>query len=134
MVTPAAASDGDIQAPRPSRALVRLWMGVLLPPASWMVDFLFRYMAVRFANIRNLRWPFRVSTAAALMVLLLGATLCARALRQARRREDASQPQSVSRDEIATLAAWGLALAAFFLLLILAQAYPTFVLSVREIT
>jgi hypothetical protein len=101
--------------------LARAWVGVLLPPISWLADFLVRYTVVRFANIHDLRWPMTVSTIAAIGLLLLGVGLCWRARRQA--------PPSA-----ATLANWGLGLAAFFLLLILAQAFPTLVLSPREIT
>jgi hypothetical protein len=111
------------QAMRPDRALVRLWVGVLLPPVGWMADFMSRYFAIRFANLHDQRWPMAVSTAASLLLVLLGAGLCWQARRQAK-----------ASDTRRTLASWGLGLAAFFLLLILAQAYPALVLRAREIT
>jgi hypothetical protein len=110
------------EATRPDQALVRLWIGVLLAPASWVADFMARYLSIRYANIHDRRWPMVTSTAIAVLLLLAGVGLCW----QERRR-----PTS---DATATLAAWGLGLAAFFMLLILAQAFPTAVLHPREIT
>ena len=63
-----------------------------------------------------------VAEVALAVMLLVGAALCWRAHREA------------SHEAPATLARWGLALAAFFLLLILAQAFPTLQLGPREIT
>jgi hypothetical protein len=121
-------------APRPARALVGLWVGVLLPPVSWMADFLGRYLMVRFANHHDLRWPFRVSTGLSLALLLLGMVLCRRALGRARQlMSQGAHDPGASPESAATLAAWGLAMGAFFLLLILAEAYPTFVLTAHEI-
>jgi hypothetical protein len=110
-------------APRPAAALVRVWVGVLLPAASWVADFLTHYLLIRYSNINDRRWPQRVPTVICLALLLLGVGLCRRARREA-------PPGS----DVAMLALWGLTLAAFFLLLMLAQAYPSFVLSVREIS
>ena len=104
------------------RALARLWIGVLLPPAAWLADFMIRYFVIRFANIHDRRWPMTLATGLGLVLLLAGAALCWREHREAK------------RDAHATLALWGLGLAAFFFLLIVAQAFPTLVLSPREIT
>jgi hypothetical protein len=122
---PAAATNpsSSSSAPRPAAALVRVWVGVLLPPASWVADFLTRYLLIRYSNINDRRWPQRVPTVICLALLLLGAALCRRARRDAAPGSD-----------LATLALWGLMLGAFFFLLLLAQAYPAFVLGVREIT
>jgi hypothetical protein len=97
-------------------------MGVLLPPIGWLSDFMVRYFVIRFANIHDRRWPMGLATAGGLVLLSLGAALCWRAHREA------------TSEEPATLARWGLGLAAFFLLLILAQAFPTLQLGPREIT
>jgi hypothetical protein len=114
------------EATRPDRALVRLWVGVLLAPASWMADFMVRYLSVRYANIHDRRWPMVTSTAVAVVLLLFGAGLCWHQRQRAAR--------DASSDAARTLATWGLGLAAFFLLLILAQAFPTLVLRAREIS
>jgi hypothetical protein len=106
----------------PDRALARVWIGVLLPPVGWLSDFMIRYFVIRFANIHDRRWPMMLATAAGLLLLFVGAGLCWRAHREAK------------REASGTLALWGLALAPFFLLLILAQAFPTLILSPREIT
>ena len=118
---PSPPSTGP-HAARPDRALARLWLGVLLPPIAWMADFMIRYFAIRFANIHDRRWPMAASTLGGVALLLVGAALARHAQREA--KDDAA----------ATLARWGLGFAAFFLLLILAQAFPTLVLRPREIT
>jgi|SRR4051794_21694835 hypothetical protein len=114
------------EATRPDQALVRLWIGVLLAPASWVADFMIRYLSIRYANVHDRRWPMVTSTAVAVVLVLFGAGLCWRERQRAGR--DASSGSA------ATLATWGLGLAAFFLLLILAQAFPTLVLRAREIS
>lgn len=116
-----AASAVSTQAPLVPAELVRLWIGVLLAPLSWVADFLLRYMVVRFANAHARRWPFALSTAGGLVLLFVGAALCWRAHR------DAATP------ERKTLAAWGLALALFFFILVLCQAFPTLILSPTEL-
>jgi hypothetical protein len=116
--TPALASSP--RAPRLAPQLRRLWAGILLAPVSWIADFLIRYMAIRFANVHDRRWPMVMSTAGGLVLLLVGAALCWRAWR-------------TRTGEEKTLAAWGLGLALFFLILILGQAFPTWVISPREI-
>ena len=115
------AALASAQAPEPAPGLVRLWTGVLLAPLSWVADFLLRYMAVRFANAHDRRWPFIVATAGGLILLSLGAWLCGRARRHA----------TVQQEK--TLASWGLALALFFFVLILCEAFPTLILSPREL-
>jgi hypothetical protein len=117
----------EAAAPRPSPRLVRLWLGLLLPPAGWIADFLARYLVTRFTSIHHLRWPLRLSSVLGVALTALGAALCA-----GLRRDAGGMPPS--ERELPRLAAWGLALAAFFLLLILAEAFPTFVLDPREIT
>jgi hypothetical protein len=110
------------EATRPEGALVRVWIGVLLAPGSWVADFMVRYLSIRYANIHDRRWPMVTSTAVAVLLLCGGAALCWRERRRAK------------TDSITKLATWGLALAAYFLLLILAQAFPNLVLRAREIT
>jgi hypothetical protein len=121
-MTASAHPPESPQAGRPDRALVRLWLGVLLPPVVWAIDFMIRTLAVRFVNVHQRRWPLHASTVFALTGIAVGAWLCARARREMRRPPG---PE---------LAIWGLALAAFFLLLILTQAFPTFIFGPREIT
>jgi hypothetical protein len=121
-MTASAHPPADPQAARPSGGLIRVWIGVLLPPAAWAIDFMIRTLSVRFVNVHQRRWPLHASTALALAGIAVGVWLCL----QARRERGSS-----STTELAT---WGLALAAFFLLLLLAQAFPTFVLAPREIT
>ena len=135
MSAPAREPDATA-APRPSPSLVRVWAGVLLAPAAWALDFLARTMFGRFASVHDVRWPLRAMTAVSVALLLLGAWLCWRERRRETRDGDGDGPdgEATARKTRAALAAWGLALAAFFLLLVLAQAYPAFVLSAREIT
>jgi hypothetical protein len=123
---PAAASA------RFSPGLARLWLGVLLPPAAWVTDLLARYMAIRYANLHGRLWPLHVSTGIGLAMLLVGVTLCWRTRRTA--IQHGNLQAGMEANAMATLSSWGLALALFFFLLIAAQAYPTLVLTVREIT
>ena len=103
------------------RALARLWIGVLLPAVGWLADFMIRYFVIRFANVHDRRWPMTVATALGVVLLLIGVALSWREHREAK------------REAHETLALWGLGLAAFFFLLIVAEAFPTLVLSPREI-
>jgi hypothetical protein len=111
--------------------LARLWAGVLLPPAGWVLDFLIRYMAIRYAHLHDRVWPLYLSTALGMTVVALGAWLCWQA-RQRAVGQHGGDPEA--RATAATLSSWGLALALFFFLLIAAQAYPVLVLTAREIT
>jgi len=122
---PAAAAS------RFSPELARLWAGVLLPPAGWVLDLLMRYMLIRYANLHDRVWPLYLSTALGLTALAIGAGLCGRARRRAVERAGGDAD---ARMTAATLSSWGLALALFFFLLIAAQAYPVLVLTAREIT
>jgi hypothetical protein len=119
--TTAPAAAASAQAPPVAPTLVRLWTGVLLAPVSWVTDFLLRYMVVRFANAHARRWPFALSTAGGLLLLFVGVALCWRAHRDSRSHEEK------------TLASWGLALALFFFLLILCQAFPALILTPSEL-
>jgi hypothetical protein len=123
----AASGQQPAAASRDKPALTRLWIGVLLAPASWIADLLVRYLMIRFANTHDRRWLLHVPTIICLSLLLAGGYLCWRE----RRSAHGGDPSLKAR---ATLAGWGLALAAYFLLLILTQAYPGFALSVQEIT
>jgi hypothetical protein len=117
---------------RPSLELTEVWTGLLLAPGSWVADFMVHYFLVRFTSIHRVRWPLRLSTAASLALLFVGAFLCWRA----RRRSGAAARGDQRTDadvEITTLANWGLALAAYFFLLILATFYTSLVIDVREI-
>jgi hypothetical protein len=119
--------------PAPIPALVQAWVGVLLPPLAWIADFLARYWLVRWTAVHDRRWPPRLSTVAAAAAVLIGAAICRRARRAAQSPAALRAAGEASAQRIATLAGWGLALAAFFLLLILAEGFPTLVLGAREI-
>src|SRR5207237_8655085 len=103
--------------PAPVPALVRAWIGVLLPPVAWLSDFLVRYLVVRWTNVHDRRWPPRLSSVAAAVLVLVGAAICAHTRRAARSPATLRAAGEASAQRIATLAGWGLALAAFFLLL-----------------
>jgi hypothetical protein len=131
----ARTSAQSPQAGRPGPALVRLWIGVLLAPVGWLSDFMVRYLVIRYANIHDRRWPMLVCTAGGLALVLTGAWLCWRArAAAAEAMETEGYAPAASDQHVAHIARWGLALAAYFLVLILAQATPTLVLSPSEIT
>jgi hypothetical protein len=123
------------QAPAPDRGLVRLWAGVLLPPLGWVADLLSRYLMLRWVNVHDVRWPLHLATVICLAVVAAGALLSWRTLAAGRRIRPAEDVLAeAARDGRVTMGWWGLGLSLFFLLLILAQAFPSFVLSPREIT
>jgi hypothetical protein len=131
-IPPALQSE---QAPAPDRSLVRLWAGVLLPPLGWVADLLSRYLLVRWVNVHDVRWPLHLATAICQALVAAGALLSWRTLAAGRRLRRVENPiAETARDARVTMGLWGLGLALFFLLLILAQAFPSFVLSPREIT
>jgi hypothetical protein len=113
----------SLAAGRPGPILIRTWIGVALPPAGWIADFLVRYSVMRFVSMHGTRWPLHVCTAVGLLCVVVGAALCLGTL-----RSPAPSP------ELRTMARWGLALAAFFLLLVAAEAFPVLVLAPHEIT
>jgi hypothetical protein len=109
---------------------VRLWAGLLLPPLAWVADLMGRYALVRLASARRIVWPMHVMTAGALVLLGAGAWLC-----WSERRRFARERTAAPLDGSAapTVAVWGLALAPFFLLMILAEAVPSFGLGPAEV-
>jgi hypothetical protein len=130
---PSAESNLSTSPPARPPGLVVGWVGALLPPVAWLGDFLLRYFVVRWAHIHDRRWPPQVSAAIAVLLVLLGAALSLRA-RHAARSVPADGDPPGAGSTVATLSSWGLALAAYFLLLVLAETYPTFILTAREIT
>jgi hypothetical protein len=130
---PSAESNPSTSPPARSPGLVAGWVGALLPPVAWLGDFLLRYFVVRWTNIHDRRWPAQVSAAIAVLLVLVGAGLSLRARHAARSASTSGNPPGAG-STVATLSSWGLALAAYFLLLVLAETYPTFILSAREIT
>lgn len=131
-IPPALQSE---QAPAPDRGLSRLWAGVLLPPLGWVADLLSRYLMLRWVNVHDVRWPLHLATAVCFAVVALGGLLSWRTLAAGRRIRRADNPMAeTARDGRVTMGLWGMGLALFFLLLILAQVFPSFVLSPREIT
>jgi hypothetical protein len=133
-MTAGAWTDESPAAPEPGRALVRAWLGVLLPPAGWIADFLCSYFAVRFASVHERTWPLWLATAGGVAAVAVGAALSWEARRGATVPSAPGRRDDASALSVRSLAGWGLALAAFFLLLILANAYPLLALGPREIT
>jgi hypothetical protein len=125
--SPRSPAEGTPRAPVSRGDLVRLWLGLLLPPGSWVFDLLGQYFLTRWANQHARVWPFWLITGAAIGGCAGGALLSWVARRRARAR-------AAERRDHVTMAEWGLALAAYFSLLIAAQAYPVWVLDVRELT
>jgi hypothetical protein len=118
-------AESDPHAAGPGGDIVRLWLGLLLPPASWVVDLLGQYFLTRWANQHARVWPFWVMTAGTVVACGAGAVLSWVVRRRAR---------AARRTDHATMAGWGLALAVYFSLLIAAQAYPVWALDIRELT
>ncbi len=114
------------RAPPLDRPMARLWLAVLASPLAWMLDLLLRYGLIRTANRFDVVWPLFAVTLLSLSVATAGGLYCWK------RRPRGRRPPP-SEDSSGTLALWGLGLYAFFLLLILGQAYPALRLRPREI-
>ncbi|HEY8923788.1 MAG TPA: hypothetical protein VIU64_05355, partial [Polyangia bacterium] len=82
-----------------------------------------RYGVTRYASAHGVRWPLILSSTGGVALIAAGAGLCLATLRRAAARAD-----------VDTVARWGLLLAAFFFLLVVAEAYPVLVLGPNEIT
>lgn len=117
----------------PPPAVTRVWLAVLGPPAAWVFDLLLRYFLVRHANASESVGLLHAVTA--LSLVIIGAAVALGARERARLR---SMPGA--DDESRLLAAlrrmvlWSYALAAFFALLVLAQAFPSLVLEPTALT
>jgi hypothetical protein len=107
-----------------------LWLSVLASPIAWVIDLSGRYFLIRTANQHNDVHLLHVVTALTFSVVVLAALGSAAHWRHAR-HAGGDDPR---RATTVTLATWGLGFAAFFGLLILANAFPAFVLTPRDLT
>jgi hypothetical protein len=109
-------------------SLPRIWTGALLPPAAWAFDLLVSLMLTRTAVATECRWPLFLVSLVSLGLALVGISLCRRALQaHAREEHERDLPADLA------LARWGVALGAFFVLLIAAMAVPNFVFRPRDL-
>jgi hypothetical protein len=109
-------------------SLPRIWTGALLPPAAWAFDLLVSLMLTRTVVATERRWPLFLVSLISLGLALVGITLCRRALRAHPREEHERElPADLA------LARWGMALGAFFVLLIAAMAVPSLILRPRDL-
>lgn len=128
--------DGAVASPATHHHARRaaLWTGLFLTPGAWIGDLLVRYFLIRWTSHHGVRWPLLASSCFSTVVLLCGAILCWRSLQRARGQAPSRHGKEGSGDTDSALAISGLVLAAYFFLLILAQAYPLLVLDAAEIT
>jgi hypothetical protein len=113
----------------------RLLLAVLASPIAWIFDLGGRYFLTRTANQHDDPRLLFVVTALTLSVVVVSGVVCWRHWRRAARPPDRGHaPGHDPRTTAATLALWGLAFAAFFALLILANTFPAFVLGPRDLT
>jgi hypothetical protein len=106
-----------------------LWLSVMASPVAWVADLGGRYFLIRTANQRNDVHLLHVVSVITLAVVALAALGCAVHWRRAGRSLTVGENATAR-----TLAIWGLGFAAFFGLLILANAFPAFVLTPRDLT
>jgi hypothetical protein len=124
-------------APTPARAELprpaRLWLAVLGSPIAWATDLTLRYGLIRTVSATSRTYLLVVVSAVTLAAVITCAVICHGERRRARADGgdgDDGEPARSRR----TLATWGLALAAFSGLLILAQAFPDLMLGPRDLT
>ena len=109
----------------------RLWLAVLGSPAAWAADQLLRYGLIRTVNATQRMYLLHLVTAATLLTTIVCGLVCARERRLSRQQHVAASEVGNSGQ---TLALWGVALALYFGLLILGQAFPTLILGPRDLT
>jgi hypothetical protein len=95
----------------PGRVL-SLWVGLLLAPAAWLTGLEVGYLLVRPGCVRGTMLPQHTAHAAVLLIALIGMAVAWRAHRR-------------SGEFMATL---GVATSALFVLVIIAQWVPTFLI------
>lgn len=93
-----------------------LWCGVPGGPLIWLTQFLVNYMLVPFACSTGMHWLLPLSSAVFVAAALAPALIALRELR------------SASGGRTAFMAKLGLMISALFLLTLIAQAIPIFVL------
>jgi hypothetical protein len=130
--TPRTSSDVPVTpAAVPARQRL-LWAAVLAAPLAWVTDFNVRYLLIRTVNATDRVFLLHLVTALTFTTTLAAGVTCW--LLRHRRPTASSEPGRDPERTPHRLALWGLALALFFGLLILAEAFPTLILGPRDLT
>jgi hypothetical protein len=116
----------DRDTPSQQRRRIGLWFCMLGPPLLWYANMQIDYLFVRLARNSHRMWPIHLSDVASL-VICLGFGLWAWSMHRSPINRD--DPDASQRERFMTVV--GVAGSAFFLLIILAQSIPSFVLNPR---
>jgi hypothetical protein len=114
----------------PERALLTLWIGVLLPPVAWFLSQQISYALVPWACATGRQFVLPLVTLAMLLPATISGAMAWRSWRRtgSSRPDEAGSVQAHSR----FMALAGLLMSGMFVLAILAQSVPSFVLSACE--
>src|SRR2546426_2864705 len=110
--------------------LLALWLGLLTAPLAWLVNLLLSYTLVLWACSTGRQYTLHLVTLAMLLVAAGGGCMAWRAWRQAGREWHDEAGGVLPRSRF--MAAMGILLSSLFVLVILAQGIPSFVLSACE--
>jgi hypothetical protein len=108
-----------------SVSTVPLWTGLLVPPIAWAFQLQANYVLVSQTCQQGSRWPLHLVTLIALLITLAAGfgSWRARARVNGTHSDDEAGPSSVAR----FMAVLGVMTSALFLLVIIAQAVPSFI-------
>jgi hypothetical protein len=122
-------TEAPLHPPRPPR-LARVWAGALLPALAWFADLELSLALTRTAAATTRKGFLHAISALCLVVALGGLALSWHEWRvHTRLVADGHTELAASR----SVTRWGIALGAFFVLLILGTAVPNFVFHPRDL-
>jgi hypothetical protein len=134
---PAAQAESERRSPSPpasARHDALAVIGFVAGPIAWVIDLSLSYFLVPKVHWSGAKWPMHLVTVLAVAIIAAGALAAVRVLRTPGQNaaRDPGAPTGLVTERSRFLARGGLALSAFFLLAILAEALPKLLLSTRD--
>lgn len=101
------------------------WVGLLLAPSAWLIQFELNYALVRWVGLKQAYWPLYLVSFVFLLIAIGGFILAWRNLQTARQGGAGDEHANMRGRFMATI---GMMVSVLFSLLIIAQSIPTFML------